>query len=641
MFNNLKFKYKILVLPIIAAGVLLCILSITKEEHKRNEILLDKFKQGYIPALEMTRDVQATLERIQRDFQDAISTSDEELIEETDALRNTSLSRIQGEKSNIVIEANELDALEQVFQDYYTLARKTATAMIGGNMSTETLMEMTKAHDALRSILEEGTQRRQEEMEQILNEAQTQDQEGMVLFLWVTGISLLVMVSAAIWMSKSFGKPLRKLIIAAEKVAAGELSAAIQLDRTDEIGLLANSFGKMVDALKEAAAQQSGKMSQLSSMIENASFNIMFADNDDKISYMNPASLETLKKIEHVLPCRAEEVVGQSIDIFYNNPERQRNLLTDSNNLLHTTNIPLGDEVIEIATTAIFDKDKARIGTMANWQIVTVTVRLSESLSETAAEMSRTSESLSTSSQLMSTNAQKTTDQASRVTESSEKTNSRVQTVASSAEEMSATINQITKSVNDTNQITSKAVQMVHDTNRTVTRLRHSSTEIGKVIKLISSIAGQTNLLALNATIESARAGEAGKGFSVVANEVKNLAKETAEAADEISRQIRTVQDYTTGVVSGIEEIGQIIKQINENSISVAQAMEEQSVTTNEISRNMVESAQGTGEVVKYIGDISHAAKETTNGAHVILSSSQELSNMASRLEVMLEEFKT
>ena len=92
-------------------------------------------------------------------------------------------------------------------------------------------------------------------------------------------------------------------------------------------------------------------------------------------------------------------------------------------------------------------------------------------------------------------------------------------------------------------------------------KLSASSTEIGGVLKVISSIAEQTNLLALNATIEAARAGELGKGFAVVANEVKELARQTAKATDEISGSIDAIQGDTKGAMNSIQEISSIINK--------------------------------------------------------------------------------
>jgi methyl-accepting chemotaxis protein len=170
--------------------------------------------------------------------------------------------------------------------------------------------------------------------------------------------------------------------------------------------------------------------------------------------------------------------------------------------------------------------------------------------------------------------------------------------------------------------------------------LGDSSVEIGKVIKVITSIAQQTNLLALNATIEAARAGEAGKGFAVVANEVKELAKETAKATEEIGQKIDAIQSDTKGAVTAIGEISQIINQINDISNTIASAVEEQTATTTEIGRNVSEAARGTAEIAKNISGVATAAQSTTEGANDTQKASKALSEMASQLQSVVGKFQ-
>jgi methyl-accepting chemotaxis protein len=116
-------------------------------------------------------------------------------------------------------------------------------------------------------------------------------------------------------------------------------------------------------------------------------------------------------------------------------------------------------------------------------------------------------------------------------------------------------------------------------TREIVNKLSDSSTSIGKVIKVITSIANQTNLLALNATIEAARAGEAGKGFAVVATEVKELAKQTAKATSEIGEKVEVSQGDTKAAVSAIARIAEVVKQVNDIASAVTATFREQNAT--------------------------------------------------------------
>jgi methyl-accepting chemotaxis protein len=212
--------------------------------------------------------------------------------------------------------------------------------------------------------------------------------------------------------------------------------------------------------------------------------------------------------------------------------------------------------------------------------------------------------------------------------------------VATGAEEMGASIKEIAKNATDAAKVATSAVKAAETTTAIVSKLGDSSTEIGQVIKVITSIAQQTNLLALNATIEAARAGEAGKGFAVVANEVKELAKATAKATEDISRKIEAIQTDTGAAVAAIASISGVINQINDISSTIATAVEEQNATTNEMSRNVSEAAHGSGEITSNIGGVAAAAESTSRGAADTQKAAQELVQMSSQLSGLVEQFK-
>ena len=247
------------------------------------------------------------------------------------------------------------------------------------------------------------------------------------------------------------------------------------------------------------------------------------------------------------------------------------------------------------------------------------------------------SDGLASVSAQMSANAEETASQANVVAAAGEQVSHNVQTVATAVEEMSASVREIAESSGEASRVAGAAVDTVEATSVSIGKLGESSAEIGAVIEVITSIAEQTNLLALNATIEAARAGEAGKGFAVVAGEVKELAKETAKATEEIGSRIAAIQADSEGAVGAIGEIREVIARIADMQTTIASAVEEQTATTNEIGRNVAEAARGSAEIAENIASVAQAAQDTAKGASSTQDSAQELRVVADELKEVVD----
>ena len=243
-------------------------------------------------------------------------------------------------------------------------------------------------------------------------------------------------------------------------------------------------------------------------------------------------------------------------------------------------------------------------------------------------------------SKSMVANATETSAQANAIASAAEEVSVNIQSVASAAEEIGATIREIAKQSQQAAQVANEAVSIAETGNKAVLRLGENSNIIGNVIKVITSIAEQTNLLALNASIEAARAGEFGKGFAVVASEVKELAKETAKATEDIRTKIEGIQSDTKEAVSSNEKTRNIISRIHEIQSTIAGAVEEQAATTREITRNAADAATGSSEIAKNISGLAEAARSTSKGATELETAALGLDTMASELEKIVKTFQ-
>jgi len=249
-------------------------------------------------------------------------------------------------------------------------------------------------------------------------------------------------------------------------------------------------------------------------------------------------------------------------------------------------------------------------------------------------------QTLSAMTAQMSANADETSNQAASVTRSAEDVSRNVSTLSAGSEQMTASIREISMNASEAAQVASNAVGIATTARDTVADLSAASTEIGNVVKLITSIAEQTNLLALNATIEAARAGESGKGFAVVAGEVKELAQETAKATDDITQRVSAIQGGTNAAVDAISTISEIVGRISDFSTTIASAVEEQTATTNEMSRSVTEAADSAGQIATNITNVSAGASSTSEAAGEASQTTQTVATVVGGLKTTVDQFR-
>ena len=250
---------------------------------------------------------------------------------------------------------------------------------------------------------------------------------------------------------------------------------------------------------------------------------------------------------------------------------------------------------------------------------------------------SRAADSIRGEAEVLASNAETAISQTAQVAQSSELANGNVETVAQAAERLVGSITEINRQISESSRIAGEAVAEAARTDETVKTLTVASGKIGEVVNLINDIASQTNLLALNATIEAARAGDAGKGFAVVANEVKNLANQTARATDEITSEITSMKAATDQAVRAIDGIVVTIGRVNQALEAITGAVAEQGRATGEISTSVSQAADGTRTVASGIEEVRQVAGQVGNAAASVHVTTETLVGEFARLQSQVD----
>jgi methyl-accepting chemotaxis protein len=182
--------------------------------------------------------------------------------------------------------------------------------------------------------------------------------------------------------------------------------------------------------------------------------------------------------------------------------------------------------------------------------------------------------------------------------------------IASATTEMNSAIAEIERQAEDAAQIAGQAVEKAHTADNAVKTLADHTDKIIAMVELIRAVAQKTNLLALNASIEAARAGEHGRGFAVVAQEVKALAKQTAEATSKIDEQMSDVRLSSGTAREEMQGIEDVIKRINAITLTIKGALQQETAATHEIAASAHKTTKATNSVTEGISHLLVTTEE-------------------------------
>jgi methyl-accepting chemotaxis protein len=405
-----------------------------------------------------------------------------------------------------------------------------------------------------------------------------------------TLIAVLLGGFIAFFTAKSIKDPLYHLIDVAHRIGdTGDLDQSIDIHRSDEVGILAQNFNKMIIHLKE--------MADVSAAIAEGTLTVTVEPRSQQ---------DTMAKAFARMAQGLREMVRQVRDSASQVASGAGQMASAS------------DESAKVSVQAASAIDEVT-STMHE-----MSINVQNVVKNTQVQASSVAETSASIDQMV-TSIQRVADTAKLLVDISHRSREEVQTGM-------VTMDKATQGLNRTSHAIQSSAEIIDVLGR-------RADDIGKIIEVIDDLAEQTNLLALNAAIEAARAGEHGLGFAVVAEEVRKLAEKSTQSTKEISELIQGIQkeareavenmeNSTTMVQEGLllnKDLGLALEKISDVVSEVYKFSQEIGAATMEQSSGSAQIAKATNRLTEITQEINSSVEEQASGAQAVVRAMEKM----------------
>jgi len=478
--------------------------------------------------------------------------------------------------------------------------------------------------------------------------------------------SIIVGAVVAILFGRSISDPLQQVVLMIKDLRNGHLSTRLNIDRKDEIGIMAKTMDEFAENLQTNIVGNIKRLAKGEYVEE-----IEIQDERDEI---RPAIRMMMESLDHLHreTLRMTDAAWAG-DLKIRGDEKAfhgsyRRIIAGFNKTLDQITEPV-NEAMRLAGyyaagdfTARFDPDIPVAGEFIAYRdaLNTIGIELSRLMKLITEELyegisvisSASSEIIGVTSHLSSESSQtvrivdETTDAVESVRIQTDRANQKTREVTEKAMKTSFVSKDGQRSIQDILDGMNQIRRQMDVIGTNVVKLSEQSNAVGEIIATVTDISEQSNLLAVNASIEAAKAGEFGKGFAVVADEIHNLAEQSKQATSHIRTILTDIQRGVSGTVisvdrgsASVEDTVRLTSQAREAIEVLASAVADSSKEAYEIADSIGEQASGMDRISHAMEKIQEAARKNLENTQKAEKTAGDLHELGIRLKKITEQY--